>query len=128
MAIKSNGVAVTVGGTAIGGVLDANLSGIDVNNIDTTTHDDTARTFVGGLVDYGTCEITGKFDITDTGQLALIAGTGNTAAFVVTYSDNTTATFSAIIGGFPLSNPLDDTVDFTCSCKVSGAIVVAAGV
>jgi hypothetical protein len=124
MAIKSNGVAVTVGGTAIGGILEANISGIDVNNIDTTTHDDAARTFVGGLTDNGTLELSGKFDITDAGQLALISGTGQTDAFVVTYSDDTTATFYAIIGGFPLNNPLDDTVDFSCSCKITGELTI----
>jgi len=87
MSTKSNGVAVTVGGTAIGGLVDVNISGGDVNNIDTTTHASAARTFVGGLVDYGTLELSGKFAIADTGQLALIAGTGDTAAFIVTYND-----------------------------------------
>lgn len=128
MAIRSNGIAVTVGGTAIGGLIDVNISGGDVNNIDTTTQGDAARTFVGGLVDYGTLELSGKFDITDAGQLALISGTGDTAAVVVTYNDagDTTASFSAIIGAFNLSNPLDDTVDFSCSCKITGAVTIAA--
>lgn len=126
MAIRSNGVTVTVAGTAIGGLVEAMLTGIDVNNIDTTTHDDTARTFVGGLVDYGSLDLSGKYDITDAGQLYLIANIGSTVTFVVTYADTSTATFSAIIGGFPLSDPLDDTVDFSCSCKVTGAIAVAA--
>jgi len=128
MSTRSNGVAVTVGGTAIGSLVDVNISGGDVNNIDTTTHASAARTFVGGLVDYGTLELSGKFAIADTGQLALIAGTGDTAAFIVTYNDagDTTATFSAIIGAFNLSNPLDDTVEFSCSCKITGAVVIAA--
>lgn len=128
MSTRSNGVAVTVDLTAIGGLVDVNISGGDVNSIDTTTHGAAARTFVGGLTDYGTLELSGKFDITNTGQLALIAGTGDTGAFVVTYNDagDTTATFSAIIGAFNLSNPLDDTVDFSCSCKITGAVVIAA--
>jgi len=128
MATKSNGVTVTVGGTAIGGLVDVNISGGDVNNIQTTTQGSAAHTFVGGLVDYGTLELSGKYDIADGGQLALIAGTGDTAAFVVTYNDSgdSTATLSAIIGAFNLSNPLDDTVDFSCSCKITGAVVIAA--
>jgi len=128
MATRSNGVAVTVNSIVIGGLTDASFSGIDVNNIDTTTHDDAARTFVGGLVDYGTLELSGKFDITDSGQLGLIADIGVTRTAVVTYADsgNTTATASVIVGGFLLSCGLDDTVDFTCSCKVSGALAIVA--
>jgi hypothetical protein len=128
MATKSNGVTVTVGGTAIGGLVDVNITGGDVNAIDTTVHGDAARTFVGGLTDFGTLELSGKYNIADTGQLALIAGTGDTAAFVVTYNDSgdSTATFSAIIGAFNLSNPLDDTVDFSCSCKITGVVAIAA--
>lgn len=124
MAIKSNGIAVTVGGVAVTGVTDVNISGVDVNNIDTTDHASTARTFVGGLVDYGTCEISGKFSI--TGQAPLIGDEGDTETFVVTYSNGATATFSAIIGGFNVSNPLDDTIDFSCSSKITGAIALAA--
>jgi hypothetical protein len=128
MSTRSNGVAVTIGGTAIGGLVDVNISGGDVNNIDTTTHASAARTFVGGLVDYGTLELSGKYAIADAGQLALIAGIGSSATFVVTYNDagDSTATFSAIVGTFSLSNPLDDTVEFSVSCKITGAVAIVA--
>jgi predicted secreted protein len=44
----------------------------------------------------------------------------------VTFSDDSTATFTAIVGGYSTTNPLDDTVDFSASLKVTGAVTYAA--
>lgn len=128
--IKSFGVAVTVGGTSIGELTDVQLTGGDVTMVDLTTHDSTGgyKEFTGGLIDAGTLELTGKYDIADTGQTALRTNIGASTAFVVTFSDNSTASFDAIPSVFNTTNPLDDAVEFTCSCKVDGAITYAAGV
>jgi len=128
MAIKSFGVAVTVNTIAIGGLTDVQPGGVDVTFIDVTAHDSAGgwKEFVGGLTDGGTLELTGNYDAADVGQVELIAERGNSAAVVVTFSDSSTSTFSAIVGGYSLSNPLDDKVEFTCSLKVTGSITIAA--
>ena len=127
MAIKSFGVAVTVNTIAIGGLKDVTPGGVDVNFIDVTAHDSAGgwREFIGGLTDGGTLELTGNYDEADAGQVELRAERGQVASVIVTFSDATTSTFSAVVGGYSLSNPLDDVVEFSCSLKVTGAIVIA---
>ena len=118
---KSFGTIVTVGGSAVGGLTDVNFSGGDIPNFDMTTHDSTAKEFVPGLVDYGTIELSGKFNPSDGGQDALRSGVGTTVAFIVTYPNSATVTCSAIIGVMNESAPLEGSVDFSVSCKISGA-------
>lgn len=126
MAIKSFGVSVTIGGTAIGELTDVSANGVDVNFIDTTAHDSSGswKTFIGGLTDPGTLELTGNYKQGDAGQAALISGRGTSVAVVITFSDSTNMNFNAIVGGYNLSNPLDDKVEFTCSLKITGAISI----
>ena len=128
MANKSFGVTVTVNTNAIGELIDVTPGGVDVTNIDTTAHDSAGgwRTFLGGLTDGGTLELSGNYVLADVGQVELRDERGNVAAIVVTFSDGSTSTFSAVVGGFNLSNPLDDKIEYTCSLKVTGAIVIAA--
>jgi predicted secreted protein len=128
--IKSFGITVSIGGTAIGGLTDVTPGGVDVTNIDVTAHDSTGgwREFVGGLTDGGTLELTGNYDITDAGQLALKTNRAATVATIVTFSDDSTWSFDSVVGGYNLGNPLDDKIEFTCSLKVTGPIVNAAGV
>lgn len=126
--IKSFGVGVTVATNAIGGLTDVSIPGIEVSMIDITSHDSSGgyREFVGGLKDAGTLELTGKYNYSDTGQDYLKDNPGVSAAFVVTFSDSTKISFSAIIGGYTVNNPLDDATEFTCSCKITGAVTWAA--
>ena len=129
MSIKSFGVAVTVGGTAIGKLTAANISGGDTAVHDTTTHQtSTARTFTGGLSDSGSLELEGHYDESDSGQDTLRASQGGSpVAVVVTYSDSSTASFSAVVQSFNPSNPLDEIVTFSASLKISGDVTYAAG-
>lgn len=118
---KSFGTKVSIGGTDIKGLTDINLNGADLPTIDITTHDSTAREYVPGLKDYGTLEISGKFDPADGGQDALRAAVGTSAAFVVTLPNGTTTiSFSALAGPCSETMSLDGTVDFSCSCKLTG--------
>jgi hypothetical protein len=123
---KSFGTAVTVGATAITGLTDINISGGDVPFLDITTHDSTAKEFVAGLVDYGTLALTGKLNTADSGQDALRSGTGTSAAFVVTLPNAATISFSAIIGVMDDEIPLEGTVGFSISCKLTGAKTYSA--
>lgn len=123
---KSFGTTVTVNATAILGLNDINFSGADVASVDTTTHDSTAKEFVSGLVDYGTLEISGKFDNADAGQDYLRTNVGTAKTFVVTYPNAATITCSAIIGPMNESSPTEGTVDFSVSCKLTGAKTYSA--
>jgi hypothetical protein len=123
---KSFGTAVTVGATAITGLTDINISGGDVPFLDITTHDSTAKEFVAGLVDYGTLSLSGKLNNADAGQDALRTGTGTSAAFVVTLPNAATISFSAIIGVMDDDIPLEGTVGFSISCKLTGAKTYSA--
>jgi predicted secreted protein len=126
--IKSFGIGVTVATNAIGGLTDVGLPGIEVSMIDITSHDSSGgyKEFVGGLKDAGNLELTGRYNYADVGQDYLKDNPGASAAFVVTFSDGTKASFTAIIGGYSVGNPLDDATEFSCSCKITGAITWAA--
>lgn len=126
MAIKSFGISVTIGGTAIAELTDVTVGGVDVNFIETTAHDSSGgwKTFLGGLTDPGTIDLTGNYKFTDAGQAALISGRGTSVAVNITFSDATNVTCNAIIGGYNVSNPQDDKVEFTCSLKITGAITL----
>jgi predicted secreted protein len=128
MAKKSFGIAVLVGGTAIAELLDVNIGGVDINMIDVTSHDsDGWKEYLGGLKDGGTVDLSGNYLIADAGQVKLREDGGEEVAVVVTFSDNSTCSFDAIIGGYSLTNPLDDKIGFSCPLKVTGPLVFAAG-
>ena len=129
MSIKSFGASVAVGSSTVGGLKDINPGGGDVTFVDTTTHDaeDGWKTFVGGLKDGGTLELTGNYDSGDSGQGTLRDGLGTEESCVVTFSDSSTCSFDGIIGAYNVSNPLDDVVEFTCSIKITGPVTYAAG-
>ena len=125
---RSFGAKVYVNGIAVGGLTDISASGTDVAFVETTSHDSAGgyRTFLSGLKDGGTLELTGRYNYADIGQDYLKDNPGASAAFVVTFSDGTKASFSAIVGGYSVANPLDDATEFSCSCKITGAITWAA--
>ena len=121
---KSFGTTVTVGGTAVGGLTDIQISGADRNFPDVTNHGSTGgyKEVVAGLKEPGTCELTYLFDDADTGQDALRTGGDTAVAVVVTLPNSKTASFSAFIGTPTLGVPLDDAVTQTCSLKITGAV------
>lgn len=125
---KSFGITVSLGGTAIDGLTDVNISGRDVTAIDSTTHGSSgnARTFIGGLIDNGTLELTGNFAGDSAGLTYIEGHLGEVVAAVVTYSDASTHLFNVVVGTPTYDNPLDDKIGWTCSCKISGAITGTA--
>lgn len=122
--IRSFSAKVYVNGIAVGGLTDINTSGVDVTMIDTTTHDavDGFRTFVAGLKDGGTLDLTGKYNYADAGQYEWKAEEGMPHVIYILMSDNSGLAFNVIIGGFQTSNPLDDAVEFTASAKITGEV------
>jgi predicted secreted protein len=128
MAIKSFGVGVTVATNAVGELTDVSVGGGDVNFIEITNHDSSGnwKEFLGGLKDGGTLDLTGNYKVGDVGQAHLFGNLGASAACVVTFSDSSTCSFTAIIGPYNTSNPLDGTVEFTASLKITGAVTYEA--
>lgn len=122
--IKSFGADVYINGIAVGGLTDISASGTDVSMIGTTSHDTAGgfQTFVAGLKDGGTLELTGKYNYADAGQAEWKAEEGVSHAFYIILSDNSGLAFNAVVGGFQTSNPLDDAVEFTASAKITGEV------
>lgn len=122
--IKSFGAEVYVAGVAINGLTDINISGSEVSNIDTTAHDSSGgfREFVSGLKDGGNLELTGKYNYADAGQEDLRGGLGSTVSVYIILSDNSGFAFNAVLGAFNTSNPLDDSVEFTASARITGEV------
>jgi len=127
-ATKSYGTTASIGGTSIGGLRGASHSGVEVNNISTTAWDSGGwATFIGGVKDGGTIELSGISDPSDAGQAKLISDVGEELELVVTRTDGRTITADVIVGGYSTELAEDDAVAFTCSCKVTGAPVHAGG-
>lgn len=128
--ITSLGATITVAGTNVGGLNSISIPESDAADIDLTTLESTAKEYAGGLSDFGTVTLSGKFNISDTGQSYLRnpANQGGTAvACVVTFSDDSTATFDAVVKGFGTEiGDTDTAVDFTASLRISGDVVYAA--
>lgn len=122
--IKSFGADVYLNGIAVGGLTDITTSGTDVSFIETTSHDAAGGfgTFLSGLKDGGTLELTGKYNYADAGQAEWKAEEGVSHIFQIILSDNSGFTFRAIVGGFQTSNPLDDAVEFTATAKITGEV------
>lgn len=129
MAIKSQGTEIRIGGTVVKDVNSASLGGVDVNFIDTTTWsaDGGWRTFIGGLKDPGTLEISGNANPTDPGQKKLIEDVGSEVTFELVLTNGQTFSGTCIIGGYSINPSGDDAVEFSCSCKCTGPVTLGAG-
>lgn len=122
--IRSFGAKLYLNGIAVGGLTDIAATGTEVSIIDTTSHDSSGgyRTFLSGLKDGGTLEVTGRYNYADSGQAEWKAEAGVLHAFYIILADNSGLAFNAIVGGFQTSNPLDDAVEFTATAKITGLV------
>lgn len=121
---RSFGTKVYLDGIAIGGLTDVNISAGDVTNVDTTCHNtvDGFRTFVAGLKDGGTVELSGKYDYADAGQEDWREAMGDTATIYIIMPDNSGFAMNVIVGSFNATAPLDDAAEFTASAKITGEV------
>ena len=132
MAITANGTTFSYNSVAIGDVLSISTPSVSVATIDTTGIADVFRTFLGGTIDSGEMSLEVMYDPNSTAGTALEAEWESTASAaptaktcVITFSDSSTYTFSAILTGFSASVAIDDKVTASVSLKVSGSITVA---
>ena len=129
MAVNSQGTTVTIDATAIGNVVSYTGFDGESTEIDTTTLSSTAKEFEIGLEDFGTFQMELLADQTDTGQAALrTAKTArSTDTYVVTFSDDWTATFSGLVKSFTSTGGVDDVDKSSASIRITGTVVFAAG-
>jgi hypothetical protein len=131
MAITGNGTTLTYNTVAIADVLSISSPSVSVATIDTTGIADVFRTFLGGTIDSGEMSVEVMYDPNSTSGAAFEAEWESTATAaptaktcVITFSDSSAYTFSAVLTGFSASVALDDKVTASISLKVSGSIAI----
>jgi predicted secreted protein len=128
-AISSNGVAITMGATAVGLVTDFQVGGTAAE-IDITHLGSTGREYMAGIPDGGTCTFTIHYDPDLAGHVALTtAYTARTSqAWVIELTNNDDMTFSGPITGLQFEGSIDSPVSASVTVRVSGAITFPAAV
>ena len=135
MAITTNGATFTYNTEVVGELVSISGPSISVATIDTTTLDDVHRTFVGGTIDGGELSIEVLIDPmgTDAQKFedewdATASAAPTAKACIITFPSAATAstyTFSAVVTGFSLDLPMDDSIRATITLKISGAVTIA---
>ena len=110
---------------AIGGIVDANFAG-ENNMIDTTTHDESSRSFIYGRFS-GTIDGTLKWDDEDLGQEEIKGdffgqATSSYVFRMQTVSGADEFTGTGLVASFGPSGPNDDAGEFSFSIQLSGTV------
>ena len=122
-AITANGTTVSVSGTAIGNLISVSPTSLSVATIDSTDMGDTWRSFIGGLKDGGECSFEIAYDPSLASHTSLESYIdGGNHVILITWSDETTCTFNAIITSFAPSAALDDKLTCSVGLKITGAV------
>lgn len=125
---RAYGASITVGGSAVGGLLSIVGSGRSAEIIDTTQHRtgvDAAKNYrekMGGLIDSGQVAVTVNYIKDDVGQEKLRDEIGNTLACVITWSDATSASFDAIVSeaNLPSVNDVTGKMEQSFTLDITG--------
>ncbi len=130
MAITGQGTTLTWNGS-IADVVSITAPTVSAATIDTTNIASIHRTFIAGTIDSGEMSVEIMYDPMSDSSLEdawdNTATTAPTAASaVLTFSDNATFTFSAILTGFEANVAIDENVTATLTFKITGAVTVAA--
>ena len=124
-AVTANGTTVSVGGTAIGNLLSVSPTSLSVATIDSTSMGDSWRTFIGGLKDGGECSFEISYDPSLASHTSLEGYIdGDNYVILITWSDETTCTFNAIITSFSPSAAIDDKLTCSVGLKITGAVTL----
>ena len=122
-AVTANGTTVSVGGTAIGNLISVSPTSMSVATIDSTDMGSTWRTFIGGLKDGGECTFEIAYDPSLASHTALEGYIdGDNYVILITWSDETTCTFNAIITSFSPSAAIDDKLTCSVGLKITGEV------
>lgn len=126
--MKSFGTTFSIGGTLVGGLTSIKRTGESRNFIDVTTHGsaDGYKEYIAGLKDAGSCELEGLVLPEDAGQGILRTGSDDAQACVITLTDGAEIAFDGFIQSPDDNIPLDDSVTFTASIKITGKSTLTA--
>lgn len=134
------GTAVTIGSVDIGALMSVNLPDQTRGEAETTDTDSTARTFIAGLRDSGSINLTMRHDPDDAGQDALYTNYNATGAaaieeIVITLPDTATSgstvktyTFDGFVSAAPsgdLAMTDDATAEVTATIRIAGPVTIA---
>ena len=80
------------------------------------------KTFVQGLKDGGTFDLTLNYDKADTGHVRLTKayGSGTSTLYTVTFPDTSTFQFTAFVSGVGIAVPKDEKVQRTFTLRIDG--------
>lgn len=118
------GQATTVGKLTSVGKIAPDSKEIDVTTLDSQGY----REYMQGFRDSGEVEISGFHTKSDLGQQALRAAyeSGKPGAAKVTFSDGTTASFTAFVKSYALgAAEVDGAVGFGATLRISGGVTIA---
>lgn len=125
-AVTANGTTISIDGgtTEVANVLSITPASVSVATIDSTDMDSTWRTFIGGLKDGGEASFEIAYDPAGESTHAAIESAidGAAKSIVVTWSDASTMSFSAIITGFSPSAQIDDKITASVNLKVTSTV------
>lgn len=133
-AIESQGFTFEIGNgdspltyTEVSEITNFSLFDGSASEIDTTHLGSTAKEFLMGLQDFGSCSFDCNHLPSDTGQAAMRAAKASREIqdFEITFSDNSTATFQGFVLNNPLTGGVDGKVDGSFNVRVSGDVTFA---
>jgi predicted secreted protein len=128
-AIAGYGTILTRGVNQIAELTSISGPSVSADSIDVTNFSspNSYREFIRGFKDGGEVSLEGNFIAGDTdGQIGLMTDfeAGTVQSFVITLTNGTTWTFSAVVIKFETTEPFDSKVGFSCTLKVSGKPVL----
>ena len=89
---------------------------------DTVYGTDGWKTFVQGLKDAGTFDLTVNYDKDTSGNTRLTQAfvSGGSAQYTITFPDGATFKFSAFVSGVSLASPKDEKIQRTFTLRIDG--------
>jgi hypothetical protein len=131
-AITANGTTLSVGGS-VSDVLRISGPNVSAATIDTTSLGSVHRSYVGGIIDSGEMTFDISYDPTDNATIenlfddtAASAGIPAATNCEITFSDDATWNFNAVLTGFDVGVEMDDKVTASITMKATGYITIAA--
>lgn len=123
----ANGTLTPVEFTEIGEITDFDGPSGSVTVIDKTNLASTSREKMLGLIDEGQFSFSLNFYAADTGQAAALAARENKTLcnFRITFSDDTTMTFTGYVTSFPKSGGTDGKVEGSITIEITGEVTQA---
>ena len=128
--VRALGTIITFNAQAIGGLTSIGEITPDSEELDATTLDSGGgyREFLQGFKDSGELSLSGFLVKADVGQVELRTGYGDGGILetVITFPDDTTATFQAYVKSYTIgAADVDGIVGFGATLRISGAVTVA---